>query len=316
MINSHAKKNLPGQRALLAASLTVALTAFGCTTDRHLGNGDPVVTPGLRTTPTSSPTTGSETQPSTPMFSSSRFADTSIRNGAPAASSPAGAAAIMAEHQPSVRVLGRAADGATPPAYYSGRQVTGQFQNPAVATNPQSTVNSSISSQPVSVIASGAGGSGGGAVGGAVVVGGGGVAGGVVAPTVTSGLAIGGNVTDATAAPVVAPSTLSPTAAGIALPAGAFAARTFSPTASSVVTPPASVSATPGVAALATRSTNLASGTAATRSSTVTNTATASRQTTAASTATARTATTANGNVRILTSANGRPLLTNTTSGQ
>ena len=32
-------------RTLLVVSLCGALAAFGCTTDRNLGNGDPVVTP-------------------------------------------------------------------------------------------------------------------------------------------------------------------------------------------------------------------------------------------------------------------------------
>ena len=113
MSKRHGNKHLFGQRALLAVSLSASIAAFGCTSDRHLGNGDPVVTPGLRTTPTSSPTTGSETGSSLPpMYSSySRTTDMSIRNGAPIASSEAGVATTMAELQPDVRYLGQTTGG-------------------------------------------------------------------------------------------------------------------------------------------------------------------------------------------------------------
>lgn len=323
MSKAHGNKNLFGQRALLAVSLAASITAFGCTTDRHLGNGDPVVTPGLRTTPTSSPTTGSESGTNAPMFSSSRFADTSIRNGAPAIGSPAGAAAVMADVQPRVRVLGQTTDGVTPPAYHSGDLATGQFQNPALATNPQLTVNSTISSNPVPAISSGAGGAAGGGVSGAVVVGG-------TTAAAVIGSPAGGTTLSPTAASTVAPVAgsfaggVSPTAASVATPsvgafasgpsptavtpvtpvAGTTASVPLSPTAASVVTPPAGVGNSPAAAVLASRRT--ATATSATAAATVAPVAAASRAT--------RTTGTTSGNIRIVTDENGRAVVTNSTS--
>ena len=306
MSNSHGIKNLFGQRALLAVSLTASIAAFGCTTDRHLGNGDPVVTPGLRTTPTSSPTSGSE---SGPMYSSysQRSVDMSIRNGAPAASSAAGIATTLAELQPDVKVLGRTtADAVTPPGAWSASQVTGQFQNPALATNPRLTVNSSVTSQPVPAISSGAGG---GAAGtGGVSVGGSFVGDALTVGGTGSAVSVGGNVTNP-AAPLVAPApALSPTAASIDLPAAAFTTRTLSPTAASVVTAPASVSATRATSTLAASRMN-----AARRASNVTpgQTVTNATPVTTATTSLTRSASVSSGAVRIVTDANGRAVLTN-----
>jgi hypothetical protein len=47
MSKSLIEKNL-GKSTLAAVSLVLTIAAFGCTTDRNLGNGDPVTTPGLR----------------------------------------------------------------------------------------------------------------------------------------------------------------------------------------------------------------------------------------------------------------------------
>ena len=85
-----------GRRTFLAISLCASMVAVGCTTNRNVGNGGPVVTPGVRTVPTGGTATGSESQPvPPPMMSSSA------------------AAATMAplQSQPRVTYLGPAAPG-------------------------------------------------------------------------------------------------------------------------------------------------------------------------------------------------------------
>jgi hypothetical protein len=229
MTNTHEKKNLSERRkvrSLAAFSLVFSMAAFGCTTDRHLGNGDPITTPGVRTSPTGGAATGSETAPTPPpMTSASRF-DAAAATGRIQRLSPDEAAAIVAANLPRVRVLGPSSPGAPGQGYASDGR-TGTFSWPALQTNPQLTVNSSISSNSVPVISSGAG----------EVVG-------------------GTTVTNAGGA-VITNGTLSPTGAAIPVPAGAFAATTLSPTAASVVNPPASVSGSPAVAAAVTNATGV-----------------------------------------------------------
>src|SRR5690242_12353284 len=99
-------------RALAALSLSFSLVAFGCTTDRSLGNGDPVMTPGLRSNPTSGNSTGTESAPTVPqpMTSSSSIGNdralavATFRNGMSRADQ---AAALMAQQQPRERYLGQ-----------------------------------------------------------------------------------------------------------------------------------------------------------------------------------------------------------------
>lgn len=86
MLKKHKLTERPAIRTLFAISLCATMAAFGCTTDRSVANGDPVVTPGLR----------SATLPP-PMMSSSSV-------------SASDAASIMAQHQ-RVRVLGVASPG-------------------------------------------------------------------------------------------------------------------------------------------------------------------------------------------------------------
>lgn len=143
-------KHFLGQRPLLAMSLAASLAAFGCTTDRNLGNGRPDGWSGVRTAPTSGVTSGSETAPTPPPMTSSysrpeplpRVSRTIHRL------TPDEAAAIMADNRPKVRILGPANPGLRGNVYYSARQVTGQWQNPAMITNPQQTINSSLTSGP------------------------------------------------------------------------------------------------------------------------------------------------------------------------
>lgn len=144
----HHSKDLQSRRIsrpLLALSLAASLAAVGCSTNLNPGSGAPMrVGPELRTTPTSGVTSGSE-RPTTPppMTSSYTRADQ--------------AAAIMAGHQPARgRYLGPANPG--PIRAYASDAINTGFVNPAPVTNPQLSVNSSISSQPVAAINSGVGG--------------------------------------------------------------------------------------------------------------------------------------------------------------
>ena len=275
-------------RALAVVSLSISLAAFGCTTDRHLGNGDPVLTPGVRTAPTSYAPTGSETA-APGMYSSSRF-DAAVATPLQRLTADA-AAAIMADNQSLVRVLGPVSPGAPGQGYVSDGR-TNQFAYPALQTNPQLTVNSTISSNPSQVITSGAGGAAvDGALAGALI------AGGNAVSSTGTGIGNGGAVIGVGPAGI-----LSPTGAAPALPAGAFAAATgtLTPTAASVVNPPPSISGSPAVAAAVTnRSANVGLRTTS--------------GTTAAATTIASPV--ANGTivtpVRLLTGTNGRPVITN-----
>lgn len=123
-----------GRRTFLAISLCASMVAVGCTTNRNVGNGGPVVTPGVRTVPTGGAATGSESQPvPPPMMSSSA------------------AAATMAplQSQPRVTYLGPAAPGGSPVVAIAGAGL----QQPFV----RSTINSTIYSKPTQAITSGAG---------------------------------------------------------------------------------------------------------------------------------------------------------------
>ncbi len=225
-------------RALLAVSLCASMAAFGCTTDRTLGNGDPVVTPGSRTSPTSGTSAGSESGALPPPMMSS-FSNGSVpvlpRTGRLTADA---AAAIMLDQQPRVRVLGPVAPGPGRP-YLSDQMMASQQQGAA-----QTSVNSTIYSGPTEVITSGAGEP---------------VA--AVDAIATAGSTVAANpgtsVTNASA-PVIAPAgtAITPTSSAVSTP-GAFASvRTLSPTAASVVNPPASVSGSPAVAATSSSRTN------------------------------------------------------------
>lgn len=144
---------------MLAITLAASLAALGCTSNQNLGNGTPARSgPEVRTAPTSGVTSGGEIPVNPPMTSSYNRSDILptvkprvIRR------SPDEAAAIMAGSQPlRGRYLGVVSPGSS--AVRSGYQSDGiqNFINPALITNPQLTVNSSISSQPNEVINTGA----------------------------------------------------------------------------------------------------------------------------------------------------------------
>jgi len=306
----------PVVRTLVAVSLSISLAAFGCTTDRTLGNGDPVVTPGVRTSPTGNTSTGSETTPSVPgpMFSSSIDNGQALPAVRPRASRADQAAAVIAGQAPRVRYLGVTMPSMSGRVYHSDGLVTGAFQNPALRTNPQATVNSSISSAPTPVIASGAGegvssgdaaaaavlsGTSFASTTGASVIGTGVTTGTTAASTATgTGVNLGGNVNGG-AAPIFASGTAASPTAATTLPLGTLASTitpTTSPTAFSALNPPTAISNFPALAAnsTVTQSALAANGVAPATNGTVftgtDNTATANT-TTAAATSGATTAT-------------------------
>jgi hypothetical protein len=275
-------------RMLLATFLCTTLAALGCTTDRNLGNGDPVVTPGVRSAPTGATSSGSESEPLPPPMMSS-FSNGSVEVQPQLAQlSAAEAAAIMAQHQPRVRVLGPVAPG--PGLPYRPAQT---FQQPSGEV--RYSVNSTIYSRPTEAVVSGADESGSDA--GAIFT----DAVNNVTPTLAGATVASGTtgavtpVTNA-AAPVITPSAnpVTPTSNAVATPTGFASVGTLSPTAAAVVNPPASISSSPTVA----------------------QTSSASAQTSSTRTAATTTTPTANATsnpVRVLSS-NGRLTITNTGS--
>lgn len=274
-------KELHGRRtsrSLFAITLAASLAAFGCTTNQNLGNGTPTRSgPDVRTAPSSGVTSGGETTtpPSMPPPMTSSYTRSEVL---PAASSrtirrsPAEAAAIMARHQADRgRYLGVVSPGASSRSYVSDAVPSGQFQNPALAANPQLTVNSSISSQPNAVINSGAGGTAAGA--------------GVTLTTggMTAAATIGGVTT--------------PAGAAVTLPPGVFAGTGSLPT-----------FASSGIPTVTAASTGAGRGTTAGARTTGTTTVTTAPAT---ATATTGALGSASGPVRVLRGTNGGVTLTN-----
>ncbi|HEY8849346.1 MAG TPA: hypothetical protein VIO12_08635, partial [Thermoanaerobaculia bacterium] len=164
-------------RLLAVVSLAGTLTAFGCTTNRMPGNGQPAEqTPAVGPANTSS-TPGSSSGTTNPPMASDAIVD-------PTRPSAVDAQATLAADQ---GYQGRVLGAVSPPLTTQGNAPTaptGQFANPALIVNPQSTVNSSVSS---AVMAPGITG---GPVGGGV-----GVAG---APTALTTVPMSGDATNGT----------------------------------------------------------------------------------------------------------------------
>jgi hypothetical protein len=208
-------------RSLLAVSLAASLAAFGCTTNLNPGNGTPTRTgPELRSSPTSGISTGTErvTPPPQPMTSSSYNSAQVLPPVTPRTvnrgitrRSPAEAAAIMAGAQAlRGRYLGVVNPGPGNRPYVSDH--AGGLGNPAMLTNPQMTINSTITSPAPGSIDSAAF---------PVTTGGAGILGTGVAGGTTTGT-IGGTTTlNGTAASTFAGTTA--TGAGVGLPAGTLA---------------------------------------------------------------------------------------------
>src|SRR3954467_12755160 len=137
-----------GLRAFAAAAAIASLAAFGCTTNRTPGDGQPAMT--APATPSTTPGTSSGTNP--PMASA--YVDSGSIDRANES------AAVMAAHQRE-RFLGTInPTGPQPNPAQPMTAPTGQFVPPSAYANPQATVNASISSDPIPVIT----GDGGGAV--------------------------------------------------------------------------------------------------------------------------------------------------------
>lgn len=302
MGKTHISKDLQKRRtsrSLLAVSLAASLAAFGCTTNLNPGNGTPTRSgPEIRSAPTSGVGSGSETVTPPPMTSSytkaevlPRVTPRSIRRSADEA------AAIMAGRRAlRGRYLGPANPGPGNGPYAS--DFAGGFVPPALRTNPQLTINSSISSPSTTAINSGAGGVAGvGIAADAGVLASGGVTTGTTAASSFAGTTGGVGGVAAT------------TGTGVGLPAGTFA------TVRPAVTE--SVSNNPGVTSAST-----GFGRAGVPVNGTTTAATAAGTTTAATTAAATgltataagtaTPAAATGAVRIIRGSTGGVTITNT----
>ncbi|HJQ37835.1 MAG TPA: hypothetical protein VKB93_11925 [Thermoanaerobaculia bacterium] len=140
---------------LLAFALIATLAAFGCTTNRTHGAGEPYI--GGPSAGPMMPTsnTGGTSVPTTPppMTSSYRGNEQAVVTR-PHKLTPDEAALVMVDHLPKVRVLGPVNPGPGRP-YASNPVVTGQPLNYA-NLNPQVTVNSTLNSPATPVVTSGA----------------------------------------------------------------------------------------------------------------------------------------------------------------
>ena len=231
-------------RSLLAVTLAASLAAFSCTTNQNPGNGNPTSMPEMRTAPTSGVTSGGEsyTPPQNPpmMSSYSRSeALPSVQSRSIQRRSPDEAAAIMAGVQTARgRFLGVVSPNSAGRPYESTGIQT--YQNPALVTNPQLTINSSISSPPTPAITSGLEGTFG--VVGAVATGGttaaSTIAGDVTPTTAAGGVPAVGTIAGTTTLPSMASAsvptvTAASTGVGRSLTTGA---RTTTPTTTTTAT--------------------------------------------------------------------------------
>jgi len=133
---------------LTAASLAVTLAMFGCTSNQYAGNGQPTrVTPTMDTVNHSMTYGSSSGTEGTPPPMASSYT-------APAAPSVnVDALAVLAADR---GFRGYVLGPVNPGGVQQGVAVSsGQFESPANAVLPQSTVNSSINSQPVPAITGG-----------------------------------------------------------------------------------------------------------------------------------------------------------------
>lgn len=218
----------PTARAIAALTLTVSLAAFGCTTNRTPGNGEPLqgapgAGPGVPTSGVTGGTSSGTGNVNPPMTSSSMRNDslpTATARSRKLPLSPDEAAAIMAgsnDFRRGVRVLGPVNPGSAGRRYVSDGVVTGQFQNPAMSLNPIVTVNSSVNSAAhVPAVASSGVVTDGGAIVDATTING----------AITSNATVAGNTLANGGGTVFAPGTTvtTPTAAGLPLTPGTFAA--------------------------------------------------------------------------------------------
>jgi hypothetical protein len=247
-----------GLRIFLAISFTTFLAGLGaCSTNHMPGNGQPSMPDQYGSRPHASTYGSSSGSEGSVPQSRMIVAPDSIT---PMYSSSSEAIAVLAGHQG--RFLGYANPGPASASY--GVDVpTGQVVPPALTANPQSTVNSSISSAPTPVITSGIG-----DAGGAVVIGG--LSSAATTGALTSAATTAGSTTSATAPVFVnAGTATTPTNTALAASAGLFAAGPgisgaststnqntglLTPTMTSAITPTPTSAANPPVASVGTNS--------------------------------------------------------------
>jgi hypothetical protein len=267
-----------GLRLFAVVSLAFTMAAFGCTTNRTPGNGQPTEqTPAVGPANTSSTPGSSSGTTNPPMASDAIVVD-------PTRPSAVDAQATLAADQ---GYQGRVLGAVSPPMTTQGNATTaptGQFANPALVVNPQTTVNSSVSS---AVAAPG--------------ITGGGLA---LPPNALTTTPMSGDATNAPGTPAVATNSAMATTSNATL---------ATPT---LATPTNSAIATPALAtAPATTSTTARATTTSTsvKTAKVTTTSKASKKKSVKVTTKATSATTAQP-VQIQTSASGDVIVTNTTT--
>lgn len=266
------RKVVSSKQILASTALAAALAVFGCTSNRIPGDGQPSSMP-FHSPATAAPTNGTSggARPGT------SGGITPMISSGPASMTTPGveAYAVVAQSQNfRGRILGPSSPGQS--NLSEAIPPTGQFQNPALVANPEVTVNRSISSDATPAVINDSG-------AGITIVSGGGT---TAASTVTG----------TTAAATVA-GTATPSAASVTIAAPSQVVRGVpTPTQSAVGVPTPTMTVSPG--------------TVAQRS------ATTPATTTATATAPATTKTRAIGNVtvpsvRLTTTSNGTPMITN-----
>jgi hypothetical protein len=265
---------------LTAAVFACSLAVFGCSTNRTPGDGQPSMTPLMN--PAATP--GSSWGTTNPPMASAMDVSNNVQRANDAA-------AIVAAHQRE-RFLGYINPVGPQPTPPDQMPVTGQVIPPSQYANPESTVNSSISSEPTPVISSGGAGSGAATF--------------AAAPATVSAPATG-VTSSATATPTTAALSATPGqfAAGASTTSTTAAATTVANTAA--LTPTLSSAATPSP----TRAANPPLASIGVTSSTTTPTSSATSSTAATGRLVLPNGVVTNGSVRAVTNATGAVIITN-----
>lgn len=292
------RKVVSSKQILASTALAASLAIFGCTTNHVPGDGQPSSMPyhsPAATAPTNGTSGGAVPGTSggiTPMISS----------GPASMTTPSvDAYAVVAEAQGfRGRILGPSFPGQ--PDIASAVQPTGQFQNPALAANPEITVNRSISSDATPAVINDT-------ATGLVISGGG-------ATTAASTVATTGTTTGTTAAATVAGTgaATAPVTTSSAVTATPAQVVTGAPTAtqSSLGVPSPTLTVAPVTVAPSSSGRTTATATTATVITPATTQLRSTGNLSIPSTASLPTMISSSGNVRLMTTSSGTPLITNT----